>query len=155
MAKHLTVSTTYIVKLCADGVIERETNNKFDQDLCRGKYLAWLRSPERRSARVKEASAFMALKQRALQLRIAETERRLVPIEDMDTVLDLMCGFIKSNVYGMAAAVTRDLVQRRTIDAWIFDFFTRFAKFAEAEADKLGPIETDIRGALIDDEAAA
>ena len=56
LAVHFGCTRQHVDQLTAQGVIERRADGKFDQDQSRLKYLAHLRSPERRSARSEPAA---------------------------------------------------------------------------------------------------
>jgi hypothetical protein len=49
LAKHFDCVPSYIRKLVEQGVIERRSDGRFDQDACRSKYLAHLREERQRS----------------------------------------------------------------------------------------------------------
>jgi hypothetical protein len=58
LGEHLGLTRQRIGALAdTEHVIERLPNGRFDQNACRLKYLAWLRDPQRRSARPPYASA--------------------------------------------------------------------------------------------------
>jgi hypothetical protein len=56
LAVHFGCSRQNVDQLTAQGVIERRGDGEFDQDQSRLRYLAHLRSPERRSARSEAAA---------------------------------------------------------------------------------------------------
>jgi len=76
LARHLGVSRQYITKLEVDGVIARQPDGGFEQDQARLQYLAWLRDPQRRSARAEADAEYRRLKNDALRLRIEKDEIR-------------------------------------------------------------------------------
>lgn len=60
--------------------------------------------------KVKDARA------REIELRIAERERKLVPLESALGLINEICGLVRQNLDGLAARCTRDLELRRTIE---------------------------------------
>ena len=75
LALHLDCSRTYIGKLEAEGVIQRQGDG-FPLDRSRVEYLRYLRREHRRSPRAEADAAHVAVKSEMLQLRLMETDRR-------------------------------------------------------------------------------
>ncbi len=135
MAKHLDVSITYIAKLCADDVIGRRPDGKFDQDAARLKYLKWLRDPQRRAARSEAASEFDRAKTRLLELRIAEREGLLMLASDCEAFHDDLCAQLRAGLAGMGARCSRgNPVIRKAIDDAGFELLERLSARAEKQA---------------------
>jgi hypothetical protein len=138
LAVHFGCSRQNVDQLTAQGVIERRADGKFDQDHSRLKYLAHLRSPERRSARTEAAAKYAEAKTQLLHIRIEEKQRRLVRREDVNELIDAMCGMVLTHLSGMAARCSRDMLVRRSIERVVFEVRTEMAKVCQEMADKAG-----------------
>src|SRR6478752_7205461 len=93
LAQHLDCSRTYIGKLEAEGVIQRQGDG-FPLDQNRVAYLRYLRRERRQSPR-SEADAEHALAKAALlRIRVAEKQRNLVPRDVYDAMIDEMAGLV-------------------------------------------------------------
>ena len=87
LAQHLDCSRTYIGKLEAEGVIQRQGDG-FPLDQSRVAYLRHLRRERRQSPRA-EADAEHALAKAALlRIRVEEKQRNLVPRDVYDAMID-------------------------------------------------------------------
>src|SRR3954470_819871 len=74
LAQHLDCSRTYIGKLEADGVIQKQGDG-FALDQSRVAYLRYLRRERRQSSRAEADAAHVAVKTEMLQLRLMEKKR--------------------------------------------------------------------------------
>src|SRR6478609_2881147 len=100
LAQHLDCSRTYISKLEAEGVIQRQGDG-FPLDQSRVAYLRYLRRERRQSPRHDAEVEHMAAKAALLRLRIAEKQRELVPIEDFNAMIDGLCGLVLTSLSGL------------------------------------------------------
>ena len=73
-----------------------------------------------------------------LQLRLMEKKRELVRREDVNALLDEICGVTLTHLSGMAARCSNDLTVRRKIDAVEYEVRKEMAKVALEMADKCG-----------------
>jgi hypothetical protein len=78
LALHIDCSRTYIGKLEAEGVIQRQGDG-FPLDQCRVAYLRLLRRERRQSPRCGADADFQRAKSELIRLRIAEKQRHLIP----------------------------------------------------------------------------
>jgi hypothetical protein len=78
LALHLDCSRTYIGKLEAEGVIQRQGDG-FPLDQSRVAYLRFLRRERRQSTRGEADADFQRAKSELIRLRIAEKQRHLIP----------------------------------------------------------------------------
>ena len=53
-----------------------------------------------------------------LQLRLLEKQRKLVRRDDVDALIDTICGVVLTHLSGMGARCSRDIVVRRKLIAW-------------------------------------
>src|ERR1700747_3413752 len=77
LALHLDCTRTYVGKLEAEGVIQRQGDG-FPLDQSRVAYLRYLRCEHRRSPRAEADAAHVAVKTEMLQMRLMENRRELV-----------------------------------------------------------------------------
>jgi hypothetical protein len=87
LASHLDCSRTYIGKLEADGVNQRQGDG-FPLDQSRVAYLRYLRRERRQSPRTEADAAHAKAKTELLQIRIMEKQRVLVRRDQVNEVLD-------------------------------------------------------------------
>ena len=87
LALHLDCSRTYIGKLEAEGVIQRQGDG-FALDQSRVAYLRYLRRERRQSPRAAADAEHAAAKAALLRLRIEEKQRKLVRRTDVDALHD-------------------------------------------------------------------
>jgi phage terminase Nu1 subunit (DNA packaging protein) len=81
LAQHLDCSRTYISKLEAEGVIQRQGDG-FLLDQNRVAYLRYLRREKRQSPRSEADTDFQRAKSELIRLRIAEKQRSLIPVDE-------------------------------------------------------------------------
>ena len=91
LALHLDCSRTYIGKLEAEGVIQRQGDG-FPLDQSRVAYLRYLRRERQQSPRSEADAAHVAVKTEMLQLRLMEKKRELVRRADVDELIDGIAG---------------------------------------------------------------
>jgi hypothetical protein len=61
-AAHLSCVRSYIAKLVDQGILERRSDGRFDQDQCRAKYIAHLKEERKRSRRLAADAEFTSAK---------------------------------------------------------------------------------------------
>src|SRR5258705_13936918 len=101
LALHLDCSRTYIAKLEAEGVIQRQGDG-FPLDQSRVAYLRHLRREHRRSSRAEADADHVKVKTEMLQLRLMEKKRELVRQSDVDEMIDGIVGIVLTALSGMA-----------------------------------------------------
>jgi hypothetical protein len=104
LALHLDCSRTYIGKLVADGVIQRQGDG-FPLDQSRVAYLRYLRREHRRSPRTEADGDHVRVKTEMLQLRLMEKKRELVRRADIDALIDGICGVAMTALSSLPARV--------------------------------------------------
>jgi hypothetical protein len=135
LAQHLDCSRAYIDKLEAEGVIQRQRDG-FPLDPSRVAYLRYLRRERLQSPRSEADAAHVAVKTEMLQLRLMEKKRELVRREDVNALLDEICGVTLTHLSGLAARCSNDLMVRRKIDAVVYEVRKEMAKVALEMADQ-------------------
>jgi hypothetical protein len=141
---HLDCSRTYIAKLEAEGVIQRQGDG-YPLDASRVAYLRFLRRERQRSPRSEADSAFAAAKTRLVMLRVQERERSMIAMAEVNEIIDRIMGILLTALSGLPARVAGyDLALRRKIEKIIFEVRTEIAEAATALADQRGePLEPD------------
>src|SRR6476660_7854387 len=120
LALHLDCSRTYVGKLEAEGVIQRQGDG-FPLDASRVAYLRFLRSERRQSPRSEADADHVKVKTEMLQLRLMEKKRELVRMDEVNELPDQLAGVLLTHLSGMAARCSPDLTVRRKIDQVVFE----------------------------------
>lgn len=132
-------SPQWIRRLVADGYIAKQPGGGvLKRDVFVG-YIRFLTDEGRRATKVQAESRVRDARAREIELRIAEREKRLIEITDMEEVIDEFSGMLRAELSGLPARVTRDLVLRRTIERAIDDILTRLAASVRQARDRLQP----------------
>ena len=137
LAQHLDCSRTYIGKLEADGVIQRQGGG-FLLDQSRVAYLRYLRRERQQSPRSEADADHVKVKTEMLRLRLMEKKRELVRIDEVNELIDDLAAVVLTHLSGMAARCSNDPAVRRKIDAVVYEVRKEMAKVALEMADKNG-----------------
>jgi phage terminase Nu1 subunit (DNA packaging protein) len=131
VAQHFGLSRSATRDLEIQNVINRSAG----LDACRVAYISHLRDrrskPSAADAHLREARA------REIEVRTAERLGKLVAVEEFDAMIDAICGTFRTELSGLPARVTRDVMLRRTIETEITGILHRIADIAEANAARL------------------
>ena len=100
-------------------------------------YIKFLKDDERRTSKVQADSRVRDARAREIELRIAERERDLIPIDDAKAEIAAFVSETRAEVVGMGARVTRDMELRRQIDKECNDILARLAERAEKASQAL------------------
>ena len=101
LALHLDCSRTYIGKLEAEGVIQRQGDG-FPLDQSRVAYLRYLRR-ERQSPRNEADADHVKVKTEMLQLRLLEKKRELVRMDEVNELIDGICDVVLTHLSSLPA----------------------------------------------------
>ena len=144
LATHLGCTRQNIARLTAEAVIEQRSDGCYDQTASRLRYIKHLRTP--RSSRAEADAAHVKVKTEMLQLRVLEQKRKLVRREDVDALIDEICGVVLTHLSGMGArcAVTWGSVAKST--PWCIKVRTELAQVCTAMADEHGEPPLDQQG---------
>jgi hypothetical protein len=139
LAVHLDCSRTYVGKLEADGVIQRQGGG-FALDRSRVAYLRYLRRERQQSPRSEADADHVKIKTEMLQLRLMEKKRELVRRDEVDALIDDIAGVTLTALSSLPArcAPRGDLAIRRSIERVVFEVRTEIAKVCLEMADKCG-----------------
>lgn len=91
-------------------------------------YIRFLKDEDRKATATGALERAREAKARETEQKIAERDRRLIPIEDAELAMDLLVGAVAKELDGQAARITRDMALRRTIEADVHGAKTRIAK---------------------------
>lgn len=80
-------------------------------------YVRFLKDEERKATQTGAAERARDARAREIEQKIAERDRRLIPTEEAELVMDLLVGAVAKELDGMAARITRDMAFRRLIEA--------------------------------------
>jgi hypothetical protein len=139
LALHLDCSRTYIGKLEAEGVIQRQGDG-FPLDQSRVAYLRYLRRERQQSPRSEADADHVKVKTEMLQLRLMGKRRELVRRADVDELIDGIAGVTLTALSSLPArcALRGDLAIKRSIERVVFEVRTEIAKVCQEMADKHG-----------------
>jgi len=139
LALHLDCSRTYIGKLEAEGVIQRQGDG-FLLDQSRVADLRYVRRERRQSPRTEADADHIKVKTEMLQLRLMEKKRELVRRADVDELIDGIAGVVLTHLSSLPArcAPRGDLATRRAIERVVFEVRSEIAKVCLEMADKNG-----------------
>ena len=146
LARHLDCPRTYVGKLEAEGVIQRQGGG-FPLDQSRIAYLRYLRRERQQSPRTEADADHVKVKTEMLQLRLMEKKRKLVPRDVYESMVDEMAGLVLTKLSGWPARVAgTDLVVRRKAEAVLRELRTEIANACLEMADKCGEPPLDEQG---------
>ena len=134
LARHLDCSRTYIGKLEAEGIVQRQGDG-FPLDQSRVSYLRYLRRERQQSPRTQADADHVKAKTEVLQLKLMQARNELVRRADVDALVDGIAGTVLTHLSGMAARCSRDMVVRRSIDAVVMQIRREIAEACSRAAD--------------------
>jgi len=109
--RHVDVSQQRVQQLLASGTITAMTNGKIDPDVARIQYVRAIR----RSPGSEEARRVAAARAAHIELQTARERNELILFDDVQTCVAEIISTFSRELAGVAAASTRDLPQRETI----------------------------------------
>jgi hypothetical protein len=140
LATHLGMTRQNVARLTAEAVIEQRSDGCYDQTASRLKYIKHLRDEHRRSPRTQADADHVKVKTEMLQMRLMEKRRELVRQDEVNELIDGLCGVTLTALSSMPArcAPRGDLAVRRSIERVVFEVRTEMAKVCQEMADKCG-----------------
>ena len=146
LAVHLDCSRTYIGKLEAEGVIQRQGDG-FPLDQSRVAYLRFLRRERQQSPRTEADADHVKVKTEMLQLRLMQARRELVSRDAHEAMIDQMVGLVLTKLGGWPARIAgTDLVVRRKAEAVLRELRTEIAESCTKLADEANEPPLDEQG---------
>ena len=97
-----------------------------------------MRRERRQSPRSEADADHVKAKTEMLKLRLMEKKRELVRRDDMNALIDELCGLTLTHLSGMAARCSNDLMVRRKIDAVVHQIRREIAEHCIKMADERG-----------------
>lgn len=91
-------------------------------------YIRFLKDEDRKQSQTGAAERARDARAREIEQKIAERDRKLIPIEDAEFAMDTLVGAVSKELDGQAARITRDMALRRLIEADVHGAKTRIAK---------------------------
>jgi hypothetical protein len=138
LAAHLDLSRTYIGKLEAEGVIQRQGDD-FPLHQSRIAYIHFLRRERKLSPRGEADAALAVAKTEMLNIAILEKRRTLVKRDEHNAQVDQMAGLVLTHLSGWPVRIAgNDLVLRRKAEALLHELRVEIAKACERMADEVG-----------------
>jgi len=123
-----------IQQFAAEGAVPRVANGKYPLS---GSIQGIIRALKSGRTVTVEARRILEAKARALELRNAETENRLVEMDMVADTVSEICGVFRSELAGLAAASTRDLAIRQQIETNLNGALDRCRSRFEAGCDDM------------------
>ena len=120
-----------LVDLVRDGWIKKPTGDKYPLMASVQGWVGYLKS-ERRNAAAKSPKTKDA-RTREIELRIAQRQRLLVPIEETIAVVDRICGTFREGIEGMPARLTRDREEKERLQKGMDELLLQCTRIIEAE----------------------
>jgi hypothetical protein len=139
LALHLDCTRTYISKLEAEGVLQRQAGG-FPLDRSRVAYLRYLRREHKRSPRTEADADHLKAKTELLRVRLMEKRRELVRRADVDALIDGIAGVTLTALSSLPGrcAPHGDLASRRAMERAVFEVRTQIAAVCQQMADQNG-----------------
>jgi hypothetical protein len=72
-----------------------------------------------------------------IELRMAERQRQLIPVEDAQAVVLELAATMRAELYGLPVRYTRDITERRKLESEVNDVLRRMADRAGSSAEAL------------------
>ena len=120
-----------------DGWIGRIGKNQWPLVATMQGYLRFLRADGRRTNKSAAESRVRDARAREIEIRTAEHMRRLIQIDEALETVDAVCGAVRTELAGLPARITLDLLLRNKIEMELNGSLSRIADRFEQEADTL------------------
>ena len=145
----LMLSRQRLDQLAADGWIARVAPGRWRiVDIVQG-YIRFLKDEERRRSKTATLSRVQEARAAEIELRTARDSGQIIEMAEALALVDAVVGGLKADLDGLPARVTRDMTERRKLEAELHDVLTRSADRLEQEIDPLAA------GGAVDPAASA
>ena len=140
MAELLQLTQSRVTQLVRVGTLPRESKGFYDVKDTVQAYVRFLREQQKRQQvntadnRIRDARA------KDIEARTAQRLGSLVPLTLFDEMLHGFAGVVRSELSGMPAACTRDLIMRRIIERELNARLHRMAEYAKAASVRVGAV---------------
>ncbi len=135
--RYLKLSRQRLAQLVADGVIRREAPNKYRLIEVVHGYLDFMRDERSRANKSAADSRVRDARAQEIALRIGEKLGHLVAVEEFDEFVDAIAGIILSELGSLPARFTRDLGERRRLEAECNGILERLSKHCQQTAERV------------------
>jgi phage terminase Nu1 subunit (DNA packaging protein) len=140
-----------LYELVQAGWIKAIAPNRYDPAEVAQGYIRFLKDEERRTSKTATLSRVQEARARQIEQRTARDAGQTIAMADALALLDDVVGGLKADLDGVPARCTRDMVERRKLEAELNDCLTRAANRLDQEGDLLkAGIEVDPTEAAID-----
>lgn len=136
-AKLLMVSEAWIGKLHKMEYVPKAGRGKWNLVSVVQGYIRFLKDEDRRSSKSASHSRMTDIKAERLEMQMKAERRELVPFDDTRLVLDTAAGLMQSTLMAVPAKFTRDIAERRRLEALIVEALGTVADGIEKKADAL------------------
>jgi hypothetical protein len=139
MARHLCFERAMLDKLLVQGVVERQSDGRYELDSTRAAYIRHLRAEKRASPRTVADAGFVRAKTRLVDLRYAQQSGQLMHTDEAVDVVERLMGLFTSGLSNLVARVSRgDRGLKQRLEDAVFDIRNALADQAEklAKADE-------------------
>lgn len=110
---------------------------------CRG-ILAYFEDRIERASKSAAAKRATEARAREIEMRIDERERNLIPLDDALGIVAEVAAIARSEITGFPASYTRDMVERRKLEAAIDKILKRMAEKARTAGEELRTGRSDL-----------
>jgi hypothetical protein len=133
----LMLSRQRVEQLVADGYIKRHSRGQYSVVAAVQGYIKFLRDETRSRNMTAAESRVRDARAKDIEVRTAVRLSHLVPRAVYEEMIEAFAGVVRSEFAGLAAACSRDLTVRRTIEREINARLRRIAEHALAQAIRL------------------
>lgn len=131
----LMIGPERIRQLMKDGYIPRDKPGRVALVGAVQGYIRFLKDLASKTTKTAADSRVRDARAAEIEMRNAERMRKLIPVEDASAALDYLLGVVNEQLNGLPARITRDLEQRRKIEAEVNAAKETIAKALAASAD--------------------
>lgn len=124
-----------IRQLMKDGYIPRDKPGRVSLVGAVQGYVQFLKDLASKTTKTAADSRVRDARAQEIEMRNAERMRKLIPVEDASAALDHLLGVVNEQLNGLPARITRDLEQRRKIEAEVNAAKEKIAKALATSAD--------------------
>ena len=136
-AKLLMVSEMWVGKLHKMEYIPKAGRGKWNLVAVVQGYIRFLKDEDRRSSKSAAQSRITDIKAARLEMQMQADRRELVPLDDARLVLDTAASLMQSNLMAVPAKFTRDVKERRRLEAMIAEALGKIADGIDKKAAAL------------------
>jgi phage terminase Nu1 subunit (DNA packaging protein) len=134
LAELLMVDQSRITQLTQEGLMKRVAKGEYDLRQAVQDYIRYLRDQQKRQTLVAADSRVRDARAKDIEARTAQRLGQLVSLSVYDEMIDGFAGVVRSELAGIPARCTRDLVMRRIIERELNAGLRRMAEYAMAQS---------------------